>query len=353
MGKRKILKESFGIISTGAESFLYTLENKNGMIIKLTDYGAAIVSVLVPDKTGALCDVVLGYDSAEGYEGGDLFLGATVGRNANRIGKAEITIEGKAYALSQNEGENNLHSGPNLYNKRLWQAKEEENGVTFSLLSPDGDQGFPGEAQISVSYELTDENEIKINYSASSDKTTIFNLTNHSYFNLDGCAFEGEISTVLDQEVSIFADKFTRTDAASIPTGELTDVAGTPMDFRFGKKIGLEIDAPYDQLEMAGGYDHNWAINKEGLRKAAQMKSEKSGICMDVYTDLPGIQFYTANFVDGALGKGGAIYPRRCAACFESQFFPDALHHKNFKSPVVKAGDLYKTTTIYAFKVLA
>ena len=350
-----IKKESFGVNRAGCEAHLYTISSKNGMSISVTDFGAALVSVIVPDKDGVLRDVVLGYDDAAGYEKGDLFLGAAVGRNANRIGGAEITVDGKIYRLEKNDGgKNNLHSGSDFYNKRIWETvKVSDNSVTFNLKSPDGDQGYPGNAEISVTYTLTDDNEIKINYEAAADADTIFNLTNHSYFNLEGCADigSGKVSDVLDHEVIIYADKFTPADASSVPTGEIADVTGTPMDFRKAKKIGEEINSDYIQLAQAKGYDHNWAINGEGFREAAVMYSEKTGIRMHVYTDLPGMQFYTANYVDNAAGKGGMVYPQRCAACFETQYFPDAVHHANFKSPIVKEGGVYKTETVYRFEV--
>lgn len=347
-------KDFFGYTGNGSETALYTLENKNGMKISTSDFGAALVSVMVPDKNGKLQDVVLGYDDAAGYEKGDLFLGATVGRNANRIGGAEITVSGKKYVLEKNDGKNNLHSGRNFYNIRIWKTEKiTDASVTFMLESPAEDQGFPGNAKIRVTYELNDLNEIRISYEAFADEDTIFNLTNHSYFNLEGTAGAAEVPTVLDQEVLIFADKFTPTDAQSIPTGEIRDVEGTPMDFRRAKKLGAEIDSDYDQLIMAKGYDHNWVINGEGFREAARMYSRKTGILMRVYTDLPGMQLYTANYVDNAEGKEGAVYPKRSAACFETQYFPDAVHHEKFKSPIVKKGEKYKTETVFRFETEA
>lgn len=344
-------KDFFGYTGNGSETALYTFENKNGMKISTSDFGAALVSVMVPDKNGKLQDVVLGYDDAAGYEKGDLFLGATVGRNANRIGGAEITVSGKKYVLEKNDGENNLHSGRNFYNIRIWKTEKiTDISVTFMLESPAEDQGFPGNAKIRVTYELNDLNEIRISYEAFADEDTIFNLTNHSYFNLEGTTGAAEVPTVLDQEVLIFADKFTPADAQSIPTGEIRDVEGTPMDFRQAKKLGAEIDSDYDQLIMAKGYDHNWVINGEGFREAARMYSRKTGILMRVYTDLPGMQFYTANYVDNAEGKEGAVYPKRSAACFETQYFPDAVHHENFKSPIVKKGEKYETETVFRFE---
>lgn len=350
-----ITKMDFGLTKEGRQAYLYEISNEGGMKIAVSDYGAALVSVFVPDKNGNFADVVLGYDDVSGYENGDLFLGATVGRNANRIARARFDINGRTFLLEENDGKNNLHSGYDFYNKRIWQAETSSgNAVSFLLKSKDGDQGFPGNADISVTYTLTDENEIRLDYEASADKDTVFNFTNHSYFNLDGVRGEegSSISTVLDHEAVICAEHFTPSDAESIPTGQIFPVEGTPMDFRSAKKIGAEIGADYDQLIMGKGYDHNWAINGEGFRKAAELSSEKSGIRLCVFTDLPGMQFYTANFVDNEKGKGGMIYPYRSGACLETQYFPDSVNRENFKSPVFKAGQVCKTTTVFKFEVI-
>ena len=348
-------KESFGFTKEGRETFLYTFENAAGMKICATDLGAALVSVFVPDKDGVLKDVVLGYDDAAGYERGTQFLGAIVGRNANRIGKARLFISGKEYLLDKNEGEHNLHSGFDPYNIRIWDVKETgSNSITFLLKSPGGDQGLPGNAKICVTYTLTEKNEICIDYLAVSDADTIFNLTNHSYFNLDGTREKPgmRISDVLDHKVRIFADKYTPTDECSIPTGKIADVENTPMDFRKAKRIGEEIDAGFIQLRNANGYDHNWAVNKkEGFRKAAWMHSEKTGISLTVFTDRPGIQFYTANYLNDEPGKGGALYPKRSAACFETQAFPDAPNHKDFPASIVKAKEEFRSRTVFSFEI--
>ena len=337
----------FGATVNGDETKLYTLTNCNNMEISVTDYGAALTQVIVPDKEGNLCDVVLGYDEAAEYEAGGLFLGATVGRSANRIGGASIEINGKIYELVKNDNDNNLHSGPDFYHNRVWDVKEaEEDHVTFVLESPDGDQGYPGNLHIEVTYTLTEDNAVKISYYGVSDEDTVINMTNHSYFNMDGHA-SGD---VMEQEVWIDADAFTRADKESIPTGEIVPVEGTQMDFRTKKKLGRDIYDDYEALNYGMGYDHNWVLNNDGkFAKVAEMHSDESGITMEVYTDLPGMQLYTGNFIIDEKGKGGASYHKRQAACFETQYFPDAIHKENFPGPICRKGDTYKTTTMYKF----
>ena len=340
------MTHSFGMTSKGEEARLFTIQNGKGMEIKVSDYGAALVQVRVPDKEGRLLDVVLGYDEVQGYEAGNAFFGATIGRVANRIGNGEFQLGGRTYELTRNDGQNTLHGGRDFYNKRIWKTGEtQEDHVEFLMDSPSGDQGFPGNVKISVTYTLTKDNEIKIQYRAVPDADTLINLTNHSYFNLSGHAS----GTVLAQEVMLYADAYARADSQSIPTGEIVPVSGTPMDFRQLKPVGAEIEEAYEALEFGKGYDHNWVLNKKGYRKAAFMRSKESGIAMEVYTDLPGLQFYTANFVDHEKGKEGAVYNMRQAACFETQYFPDAVHKDHFEGPEVKAGEIYETTTAYRF----
>lgn len=340
------MTEFFGKTSAGWETTLYTLENKKGMKIAVSDYGATLVKVLVPDREGNSVDVVLGYDDAAGYEKGDKFFGATVGRIANRIGGAEFSLNGKTYQLDKNDNGNNLHSGMDFYSKRMWKVMEYgPDHVVLALHSPDGDQGYPGNVDIEVTYTLTDDNEIKIHYHAVPDADTIINMTNHSYFNLSG----QNSGTVLDQEVRIDADAFTEADAESIPTGRIIPVDGTPMDFREKKPIGRDIEEEYQALKFGGGYDHNWVLNGSGWRKVAEMTSRQTGISMEVYTDLPGMQLYSGNFLEGDIGKGGFAYVKRSAVCFETQYFPDAVHKDNFAGPVVKAGEIYDTSTVYKF----
>lgn len=340
------MRSDFGTTTKKESAALYTLRNQKGMEIAVSDYGALLVKVLVPDREGKPVDVVLGYDDVQGYENGTLYFGATVGRVANRIGGGGFELNGKSYSLTQNDNQNTLHGGTDYYDKRMWKVEEaDETHVSLMLYSPEGDQGFPGAVDIHVTYTLTDENEVKIHYHAVPAKDTLLNLTNHSYFNLSGHAS----GTVLDQEVMICADGFTRADAESIPTGEVVSVDGTPMDFRWRKPIGREIGADYEALVQGQGYDHNWVLNRSGYRQAAAMYSEQTGIEMKVYTDLPGMQFYTGNFIERENGKAGAVYVRRQGACFETQYFPDAVHKEHFEGPVVRAGEVYDTVTTYQF----
>lgn len=342
-----IEKESFGRLADGREASLYTITNKSGMSVALTDYGAAVVRVIVPDKDGGSKDVVLGYEDAAGYESGDKFFGAVVGRNANRIAGASFELNEVVYNLADNDNGNNLHSGTDYYNKRMWNARMKmQHTVVFELHSMDGDQGYPGVIDFEVSYTLTEENELKIEYYGVPSEDTIVNMTNHSYFNLDGHDYK----TVLEHEVAIDADYFTIADEKSIPTGELVDVTGTPMDFRKKKMLGQDIDADYKPLVYGNGYDHNWALNNGGtFAKVAEATGAHTGITMEVYTDLPGMQLYTSNFVEHEEGKDGVIYQKRCAVCFETQYFPDAVHKEHFKGPVCLAGENYRTTTVYKF----
>lgn len=340
--------ETFGSTSKKEEAVLYTLTNENGMSASITNYGAALVKLNVPDQEGNLRDVVLGYDDVTGYEKGGASFGVPVGRNANRIGGAVITIQDKTYELEKNDNGNNLHSGTNYYNKRIWNVGEKtDSKIEFVLHSPDGDQGYPGTLDMHVTYELTEDNELRLTYDAVPDQDTIINMTNHSYFNLDG----HDSGDVLKELVTLDADYFTRADAQSIPTGELMDVIGTPMDFRMPRALGEAIDADYEAVQLGKGYDHNWVLKNNGkFDKVAQAVSEKSGIVMEVWTDLPGIQMYTANFLDNEQGKNGAVYGIRDAVCFETQYFPDAVHHENFASPICKKGMPYHTVTSYKFE---
>lgn len=340
--------ETFGSTSKKEEAVLYTLTNENGMSASITNYGAALVKLNVPDKEGKLRDVVLGYDDVTGYEKGGGSFGAPVGRNANRIGGAVITIQDKTYELEKNDNGNNLHSGTNYYNKRIWNVGEKtDSKIEFVLHSPDGDQGYPGTLDMHITYELTEDNELRLIYDAVPDQDTIINMTNHSYFNLDG----HDSGNVLKELVTLDADYFTRADAQSIPTGELVDVTGTPMDFRMPRALGEAIDTDYEAVRLGKGYDHNWVLKNNGkFDKVAQAVSEKSGIVMEVWTDLPGMQMYTANFLDNEHGKNGAVYGIRDAVCFETQYFPDAVHHENFASPICKKGMPYHTVTSYKFE---
>ncbi|MDO4313372.1 MAG: aldose epimerase family protein [Eubacteriales bacterium] len=342
------MKKDFGILKNGERVDLYILKNHNGMEAAVSNYGATWVSALVPDKNGVKRDMLLGYDDAAGYEAGEEAIGAIVGRVANRIAGAEFTLNGRTYRLCKNKGENSLHSGPDVYQKRVWNTVEEDDShVVFELKSPDGDQGYPGAMKIQVTYSLDEENELRIAYRAETSEDTIFNMTNHAYFNLNG---QG-VGDILNHEVWVDADTFTVADADSIPTGEIALVEGTPMDFRQKKPVGRDIDENYEALIYGNGYDHNWVINGEGYRKAAEITGDKSGITMEVYTDRPGVQIYAGNFLSDEKGKGGVLYQKRTGICFETQNFPDAIHHENFPSPVIKRGDVLETVTAYKFIV--
>ena len=343
----KLTVKDFGTTEKGQKALLYTMKNDAGTSVSVSDYGAALVSLFVRGKDGNPVDVVLGYDNVTGYEKGGDSIGATVGRNANRIGGASIEINGVTYELDKNDNGNNLHSGYDYYNKRFWDVAENaDDHVTFRLHSPDKDQGYPGALDMYVTYTLDEDSMLTIHYEAVPDKDTVINMTNHSYFNLNG----HDSGTVLNHSVTLDAESFTPADRESIPTGEIRSVDGTPMDFRSGKTLGKEIDADYEPLRFGGGYDHNWVLKNEGrFAKVAEVKSDKSGIKMEVYTDLPGVQMYTANFLDNEPGKDGAFYAKRSAVCLETQYFPDAVHHENFPSPVCRKGEKYDTRTAYRF----
>ena len=341
-------QRSFGTGKNGEAATLYTIENKNGMVMEVSDFGATLYSLIVPDKDNNPCDVVLGYDSPDGYMGpSGTGFGATIGRNGNRIGKARFVLNGKTYELDKNNNGNNLHSGLDYYHYRMWEVKETtENSITFSLHSPDGDQGYPGTFDVDVTYTLTEDNALQIDYHGVPQADTIVNMTNHSYFNLNGHAS----GNILEQEVWVDADAFTATDDELIPTGEIVPVEGTPMDFRVKKKIGRDIGENYEALVFGGGYDHNWCLNNNGkFAKVIEMSSDVSGITMEVYTDLPGVQIYSGNYLGEEKGKDGIVYHQRQGICFETQHYPDAINHDNFPSPVVKAGEEYRTRTVYKF----
>ncbi|MGF7143355.1 aldose 1-epimerase [Anaerotaenia torta] len=351
----EITQKSFGKTTKGEEVTLYTLSNRNGMKVSLTNFGANIVSIIVPDAKGNFADVNLGFDNLAGYEENGPGFGSFIGRHANRIGDARFELNGKVYELDKNDGKNNLHGGFHGYNKFVYEAEvyEDEDivSVEFSRLSPHMEQGFPGNLDVAVTYSLTEGNELVIEYLAVSDRDTIVNLTNHAYFNLAG----HNSGSVLDHKVWIKANQFTPTTADLIPTGELRDVAGTPMDFRTMKTIGRDIDADYEPLVLAGGYDHNYVLDINGgqVEKAAELVDEKSGRRMEVFTDLPGIQFYTANMLTPVNNsKNGADYRKRYGVCFETQYFPNSCNISGFPSCALKAGKEFDTVTIYKFSTL-
>ena len=336
------MKQSFGALPNGRKTFLYTISN-GSMTASVTDYGATLVSLLVPDAKGNIADVVLGHDSCRGYLTGEGFLGATVGRCANRIKNSCFTLNGSTYHLTPNEGPNNLHSGPNCYHLRVWEVeKHTDDAITFLLRSPDGDQGFPGNAVIRLTYRLDSQGGLHLSYDAECDKDTLFNLTNHSYFNLAG---HQHTDKAMDQILSLPARFFSVADSESIPTGENREVAGSPMDFRMPKPIGKDIEADYEPLHLQGGYDHNFEVY---CNPCAQLSDPVSGRSMAVYTDLPGVQFYAGNFLKET-GKDGVYYGKRSGVALETQFYPDSANHPQWPQPFTKAGQSYHTETVYRF----
>lgn len=346
-----VTKSVFGKSPEGKEITLYTLSNSKGMKAEVTDLGAILVRLLVPDATGKVEDLVLGFDDGESYYGNDSFFGTVIGPCANRTGGAEYTLDGITYQLDKNDGANNLHTHKQLgFHKRLWDAELGKDCVTFSLEDEDGHLGFPGNKKVSVTYTLSEENELTLHYHATSDKKTIINLTNHSYFNLDGHG----AGSIEDHEVWLGASHFTPVVAGSIPTGEIRGVAGTPMDFTQPKKIGRDIREDYEQLLLTGGYDHNFVIDGwDGtLRHIATVKAPKSGRVLKAYTTLPGVQFYAGNFIDVQPGKEGVTYGKRCGFALETQYFPDSIHHENFPSYVFggENGREYDSVTVYKFE---
>ena len=341
--------EAFGSIQSGKKATLYILENKNHTVVKVTDFGATLVSVLFADKDGVMKDMVLGYDDAASYEKGTSCFGATIGRNGNRIKDARFTIDGKEWVIEANENGNSLHSGKNGFNHLMWEMKESgDNYVTFYHYSPQEEQGFPGNMHVTVTYTLDDEDTVHITYHAKADADTVMNFTNHSYFNLAG----HDSGVMLDQKLQLFADAYTPDeDSHSIPTGEIAPVAGTPMDFTTMRPIGQDINADFEQLHFTGGYDHNYVLSdKPGtMRQMAKAECDASGIAMDAYTECCGVQLYAGNFIGTQTGKGGVTYGDRHGFCLESQFYPNAVNEKNFPSPVVPANTEYHSETKYHF----
>jgi aldose 1-epimerase len=340
----------FGKLPLGAPVTLYTLTNKRGASVSIMDYGATVVNLRMPDRRGKLDDVVLGFDTLASYISNKPYFGATVGRYANRIAKGRFTLDGKVYHLPINNGENSLHGGKVGFNKKMWTAhivSQHPAAVAFSLASPNGDQGYPGTLKTTVTYILNDQNALIILYGASTDRPTVLNLTNHSYFNLAG-AGNGQ---VLNHRVKINAFYYTPTDAHLIPTGEIRSLIGTPFDFRKFTPIGAAIQ------QTGGnpiGYDHNYVLAKAGSKRfalAAEVYEPTSGRFLKVFTDQPGVQFYTANFLNGIPGKGGKKYPQYGAFCLETQHFPDSPNHQNFPSTVLRPGEIFRSATVYKFGV--
>lgn len=347
----KVSTSDFGKYPDGRGVKLYTLENDNGMTAAVTDLGAVIVKLIVPDTKGEKADVVLGFDSAESYMGNPSFFGAVIGPSANRIGNAAFDIDGVTYQVDVNDNANNLHSHIEKgYHKLLWNAEVGAGSVRFSLEDTDGNLGFPGNKHVSVEYSLGEDNSLRIHYHGSSDKKTILNLTNHTYFNLDGHS-SGSIE---DHELWLKASRYTPADAGSIPTGEIAAVAGTPMDFTEPHKVGARIGDAFEQLQFAGGYDHNWVIDgwqDDGeLLHFATVTAPKSGRIMKAYTTLPGVQFYAGNFIAEQSGKGGAVYRPRMGMCLETQYFPDSANKPAFPSCIFGQDREYDSVTVYRFE---
>ncbi|MGN0160920.1 MAG: aldose epimerase family protein [Lachnospiraceae bacterium] len=347
----KVTQMRYGQLSDQTPVHAYVLDNGRGMTVKVMDFGAAILEINVPAQDGRTVDVLLGHESLKGYEDNGSAHGSTVGRHANRIGGASFELNGKTYELDKNDGRNNLHGGFNRWYERMWTVTEgdenEDASITFSLISPNMDQGFPGEVHMSVTYTLTADNALMIHYLGTTDEDTIINMTNHSYFNLEGHG----AGSVRNHKVMIHSDYFTETDQELIPTGKLIPVKGTPLDFNTEKTIGQDIDADYEALKFGSGYDQNWVLKNNGeLDVVATLYSPVTGILMEVSTDLPGIQMYTGNFLNDR-GKDGARYVRNSGVALETQYFPDAIHHPEFPQPVTRAYQEYDSTTIYQFSL--
>jgi aldose 1-epimerase len=333
---------------------VFTLTNGHGVELQAMTYGAIILSLKIPDRTGRIVDVVLGFDSPDGYvhTPPPPYFGALIGRYGNRIAKGKFTLEGKTYTLATNNGPNHLHGGNKGFDKVMWNAESRNSGegvsVVFTRTSPDGEEGYPGTLPVRVTYTLTDKNELVVDYHATTDKATPVNLTQHSYFNLAG---DGS-GDILAQELTINADRYTPVDDTLIPTGEVAPVNGTPFDFRKPTAIGARIAQDNPQLKNGKGYDHNWVLNRtgSGLELAARLKDPQSGRTMEIRTTEPGLQFYSGNFLDGTItGKAGHTYKFRSGMCLETQHFPDSPNHSNFPSTILRPGQNYDTKTVFAF----
>ena len=350
---RGVTRAPFGTLRNNTPVEIYTLTNAGGTQMRVTNYGGTITSLKVPDRTGVFGDVVLGFDTIDGYLKDPPYFGALIGRYGNRIAKGQFTLDGNTYQLAVNNGPNHLHGGIKGFDKVLWNAMPADGpegvSVTLTRTSPDGEEGYPGNLQVTVRYVLTDTNELRIDYRATTDKATPVNLTQHSYFNL---AADG--GDVLGHELVLHADRYTPVDETLIPTGALAAVEGTPFDFRTPAAIGARIDADHVQLKNGKGYDHNWVLTRTGagLEPAAAVFEPKTGRTLQVATTEPGIQFYSGNFLDGTIsGKEGRVYARRTGFCLETQHFPDSPHHPNFPTTILKPGETYASKTVFTFGV--
>jgi aldose 1-epimerase len=351
--RTRVTSQPFGTMPDGSSVELYTLEDGPHQV-RIASYGGTVVSIKTPDRRGKTADVVLGFDVLDGYVAnndseGSAFFGAIIGRYANRIAHGTFTLEGHQYSLSRNDGEHSLHGGPHGFHDVVWRTKSIPNGVELTYLSKDGEAGYPGNLSVTVNYTLV-KGDLRIESSAATDKDTVVNLTNHSYFNLAG---QGE-ENIFGHLITLYASRFTPVDAGLIPTGELKPVQGTPFDFRESTAVGARIDAGDEQLRHARGYDHNWVLDSGGgrLSVAAEVYDSDSGRVLTVFTDQPGIQFYSGNFLDGSIrGKGGRRYEKNAALCLEAQHFPDSPNHPTFPTTELKPGQRYHTVTIYSFSV--
>ena len=344
------MKTTYGLTKAGKETKLYTITNKKGASITICDLGGIITNLWIPDRDGKLRDIVLAYDNASDYEDGSAFMGSIIGRVANRISNSKFTLNGQEFNLAQNNGANSLHGGNRGFDKYIWHVSEIEKGLKLSIDSPDMDENYPGNMHVEVTYTFDDENCLTISYLAKSDQDTLCNLTNHAYFNLEG----HDAGHVGNHLMKIYASKYTLADGSSIPTGEIAEVAGTPFDFREAKLVGRDIGEDCQQLKFAGGYDHNYILDKEDkeLTLVSETSSTISGIMMTCETTQPAVQFYSGNHMtDNTVGKDGVLYQKQSGLCLETQGYPDAINHDNFPSVVLKAGDTYQEITKYKFTV--
>jgi len=347
----KVDPKNFDTVIDGKQVALYTLENDNGIIVQITNYGGRIVSLIVPDKNGNKADIVTGYDNIKGYVNDKSFFGGIIGRYGNRIGKGKFVIDGKEYQLPLNDGPNSLHGGLKGFDYKVWDVvKATKDSLVLQYISVDGEEGYPGNLKVEVIYSINNNNELKIDYKAETDATTVVNLTNHAYFNLSG----HDNGDILGHLLMINGSKITPVDSTLIPTGEFMNVEGTPFDFRKLQPIGARINDDHIQIKYGKGYDHNWVLDKDSneMSLAAELVDTISGRVMEVYTTEPGIQFYSGNFLDGTIvGKNGISYKYRHALCLETQHFPDSPNKPSFPSTILRPGEVYKSTTIYKFSV--
>ncbi len=343
----KITTHSFGVTRSGKPVSLFRMENSSGAVVEALDYGCIIRAIRVPDRQGRLVDVVLGYDTIEEYEQHDGYLGAIVGRYANRIGAAAFSLNNKTYHLAANDGPNHLHGGIVGFDKHTWDARAEAGKIIFNRCSPDGEEGYPGALYTRVSYGWSEDNVLTIGYSATSDADTVVNLTNHTYFNLSGGG------TILDQKLQVDACKYLETQFGCLPTGRILPVQDTPFDFTTEKAIGKDLDADCEQLRCVGGYDHNFVLDNQGgkMALAATLYAPDTGIVMTCSTTLPGVQMYTSNCLSPRQGKDDHTYGPHSGLCLETQFFPDAPNHEEFPSPRLNKGETYQQETVYGFSV--